>query len=155
MKYILLIIIVILVACSPEPEAINFGHDNCEYCKMTIMDPKFGAELVTEKGKVYKFDAIECMMDYMYDDDFTKDKIALYLINTFNNPGELFDATIASYLISDNLPSPMGAFLSGYEDTNTAETMFAEKDGQLYDWNSLNELFKARFELINPDNNYK
>lgn len=142
--------ILFLSCCTPSPEPINYGHDDCEYCKMTIMDPKFGAEVVTQKGKVYKFDAIECMMDYMYDDDFTKDNIALYLINTFNNPGELFDATVASYLISDNLPSPMGAFLSGYQDEKSAEDMLSEKSGKIYDWHSLNELFKKRFELINP-----
>lgn len=152
MKIITLIfgLFIILTSCSPKPEPIEYGHDDCEYCKMTIMDPKFGAEVVTEKGKVYKFDAIECMLDYMYDDDFRKDKISLYLINTFNNPGELFDATGAYYLVSENLPSPMGQYLSGYEDKQSAVEMHNEKGGKIYDWKSINDVYRKRFELINP-----
>ena len=32
---------------------------------MTIVDNKHSAELVTTKGKVYKFDAIECMIRHL------------------------------------------------------------------------------------------
>ena len=40
-----------IAGCNPKPEKITFGKDNCAECKMTIMDPKFGGEIVTKKGK--------------------------------------------------------------------------------------------------------
>jgi len=40
-----------LTSCTPKPEKIAFGKDNCAECKMPIMDPKFGGEIVTKKGK--------------------------------------------------------------------------------------------------------
>ena len=33
-------------------------------CKMTLVDKKFGAEVVTKKGKVYKFDDLNCMIKF-------------------------------------------------------------------------------------------
>lgn len=52
----------IFFSCSPKgPEKINFGKDQCELCKMGIEDPKFATELITEKGRIYKFDDLNCM----------------------------------------------------------------------------------------------
>ena len=51
----------LLIGCNPKAEKINLGKDQCAECKMTIADPKFGAEIVTKKGKVYKFDDTHCI----------------------------------------------------------------------------------------------
>jgi copper chaperone NosL len=40
-------ICVSLAACTVEPEPLRFGKDGCHACKMTLMDSKFGAEIVT------------------------------------------------------------------------------------------------------------
>ena len=39
-------------SCSAGPEPIRYGQDNCHHCKMTLTDKRFGAEIVTQKGKV-------------------------------------------------------------------------------------------------------
>ena len=44
----------VLTGCNPKPEKIAIGKDACAECKMTIMDPKFGGEIVSKKGKVFK-----------------------------------------------------------------------------------------------------
>ncbi len=54
---------VLASACSQaQPVPIIFGKDGCEHCKMTITDRRFGAEIVTTKGKIYKYDSLECML---------------------------------------------------------------------------------------------
>jgi len=55
----------LLTACSHEPDPIRYGKDACAHCKMTIMDKRFSAELITAKGKVFKFDAAECMAGFL------------------------------------------------------------------------------------------
>ena len=45
-----------LSSCSTAPQPIRIGQDNCDFCKMTISDNRFGAEIITKKGKVYIFD---------------------------------------------------------------------------------------------------
>ena len=102
---------------------------------MTIVDKIHAAEVVTKKGKVYKFDATECMINFM--DEFDTSEIALYLSNNFTEPETLIDATKAMFLISKNIPSPMGAFLSAFKNKVDAEKVQSEKEGTLYNWNEL------------------
>ena len=59
-------ILVLFQQCTQEPEPLVYGKDVCQFCKMTLMDHKFGAELVTNKGKVYKFDDINCMLNFYH-----------------------------------------------------------------------------------------
>ncbi len=49
---------------APVPRRIAYGQESCAYCRMTVGDPRFGSELVTRKGRVYTFDAVECMASY-------------------------------------------------------------------------------------------
>ncbi|GGW58959.1 hypothetical protein GCM10008085_08410 [Winogradskyella epiphytica] len=102
---------------------------------MTIVDKVHAAEVVTNKGKVYKFDATECMINFM--DDFDSSEIKLYLSNNYTEPEVLIDATKATFLISENIPSPMGAFLSAFKRKYEAERFQKEKGGVLYTWESL------------------
>ena len=42
-----------VASCSTEPEPLHYGTDVCHFCKMTLVDNKFGAELVTKNGKAH------------------------------------------------------------------------------------------------------
>jgi copper chaperone NosL len=96
------------------------------------MDNKHASEVVTAKGKIYKFDAIECMIRYI---DRTEEQgYAYVLISDFSNPGELINAEQSTFLISKNLHSPMGAFLSGFSTNEQAQHTLTEKGGTLYNW---------------------
>ncbi|MCP5063205.1 MAG: hypothetical protein GY936_12175 [Ignavibacteriae bacterium] len=133
------VIIVLNVSCSIESEPIEYGKDACVYCKMNIVDRQHAAEIVTAKGKVFKYDAIECMMRDIKERD--ENEIALYLITDYANPGKLVDAIKSTYLISENLPSPMGANLTGFENKENAIKIQKEKDGDLFSWNELKNNF--------------
>lgn len=141
------LLIATVLACSIEPQPIDYGSDMCEYCHMTIVDKQHGAEIVTQKGRAYKFDAIECMMNYRKTiDDST---VKFYLINDYNEPGTLVDATASTFLISENIPSPMGAFLSGTISHDDAVKLQSVNDGTLYTWNELISYFKDTEGVIN------
>ncbi len=141
-KRILLLLVVsgVITSCKISPESINYGSDVCHYCSMTIVDKQHAAEFVTDKGKAFKFDSIECMMNAAKEVDNTE--IALYLVNGFNTPAQLIDGTKATYLISESIPSPMGEFLSAFEDKNTAELVQSEQKGHLLTWPALKKRFK-------------
>lgn len=141
MKYtgLLLICLFMLGACKIDSEPINYGSDACHYCSMTIVDRQHAAQYVTKKGKPFKFDAIECMMHGLKEID--EDKIAMYLVDDFSNPGKLIDGTKASYLVSKNIPSPMGEFLSAFENKEAADRVRSEQKGALFSWQELKERF--------------
>lgn len=140
---ILLLLGILLVSCSTEPDPINYGTDQCEHCRMTIMDNKFGSEIVSKKGKVYKFDAAECMVRYMKEDKIKPEDIKTKLVTDASKPGQFIDAESASYLISGNFPSPMGANLSAYGSREDAEKFQKEYPGELKTWEEILIKFKA------------
>jgi len=131
-----------LSSCKVEPEPINYGQDACHYCKMNIVDNQHASEFVTSKGKVYKFDAIECMVNQMK--TFEEAPIELLLVCDYSQPGELCDANSATFLISNKIASPMGAYLSAFKDQKVAETKQGEKGGELFTWTQLLEKFKEK-----------
>jgi len=138
MKNILLFSVftlLIVSSCAIEQEEINYGKDGCHFCKMTIVDNQHAAELVTAKGKVTKYDAIECLINDLKKRDSTE--VGLLLVNDYSNPGELISAESATYLISEGVPSPMGAFLSGFSIKEDAELLQSDKGGAIYDWQAV------------------
>ncbi len=134
-----LFLIIFISACKPKPRDINYGEDICTFCKMTVVSKQHAAEVVSQKGKVYTFDAIECMINYVQKEET---EFGHLLVNDYLDPGELKDAHNCQYLISENLPSPMGAFLSAFSNKEDAQKMQEERSGKLYDWESLNQHFK-------------
>lgn len=130
----------LLAGCKAEPEPIAYGSDACHFCRMTIVDQQHGAEFVTKKGKVFKFDAVECLLNHL--DEVDDQSVALYLVNTYTQPGELRDATRATYLISEGIPSPMGEFLTAFETEADALTAEGKHGGIVFTWKEIRNRFK-------------
>ncbi len=146
MKYLQFIIaafaLLFISACAVEPEPIHFGKDACSYCKMTIVDNQHASEFVTSKGKVYKFDAIECMLNQMK--TFDEAPVQLLLVSDYSQPGELCDATSSSFLISSELPSPMGANLTAFKVNEDAVAVQEAKGGEIFTWSQMKEKFEVK-----------
>jgi copper chaperone NosL len=131
-----------LLACSrPQPKPIKYGSDLCAYCQMMVTDKKFGAELVTEKGRYHFFDSAECMLRYMAEDE--PGNYAHILITHLGTPDALADARNSYYVISEEIPSPMGGNLSAYATQAEAEAVAAKHKGTAYTFAQLAELYKV------------
>tara|TARA_R110001606_G_scaffold74619_6_gene172942 strand:+ start:568 stop:1002 length:435 start_codon:yes stop_codon:yes gene_type:complete len=142
-NYRIVVFLFLLMAssCNVGPQPIVYGTDGCHFCSMTIVDRQHAAEIVTDKGKVFKFDSSECMLNHLKDID--KKQVALFLVNDYNQPGELIDATKATYMISERIPSPMGEFLTAFKTEQAAVDALLTFEGDLLTWEQL----KLRFNL--------
>lgn len=129
------------LSCKVEPEQINYGSDACHFCKMTIVDQQHSAQYVTNKGKQFKYDAIECLVNELSEKDMSE--IGIMLVADYSDPGKMVMATEATYLISKEIKSPMGANLSGFFKKADAEGAKAENGGQLYNWEALLQKFEV------------
>ena len=122
--------------CKVEPESIDYGEDACKFCQMKIVDARYAAETVTGKGKVYKFDAVECLVNH-HRKELGDAEIAHQVINTFDDPSTLHDAQECLFLRTPELPSPMGMYITGFKDHQKASTFLDEHGGELYTWEQL------------------
>jgi copper chaperone NosL len=128
----------VLSACSKSPQPIAYGSDQCAYCMMTITDDRYGTEIVSAKGRAYKFDSIECMVGAVKEGEkITADEAERYYVADYAEHGNLFDATTAAFLVSEKLPSPMGANLTGFAARAAAEAMREARGGEILDWHGV------------------
>jgi copper chaperone NosL len=133
----------LLGSCQVSERPIEYGADECEYCKMMIMDQRYGSELVTEKGKVYTFDAAECLIEYLQYHAEMADAAKYLLVTPYTDPNHLIDARTATYLVSQQMPSPMGAYLTAFTNREEAAAFQSTKGGVLYSWEEIFKDFKS------------
>jgi copper chaperone NosL len=129
-------------SCSPKPEAIAFGKDQCHFCKMTIVDEKFGAELVTKKGKVYKFDDLKCLLDFYKSRSGSQDTYAHELVVDFANRGSLINAADALYLTSPEIRSPMNGQMAAFQSVSAFDDANKQWNGTHLSWAELADYYK-------------
>ncbi len=129
----MMLIALFLVSCSIEPQPIQYGKEDCAYCKMTIADPRFGCEFVTKKGKAFKFDSNECMVNYISKRNIEEASISLLLSSDFSSPGNFINANNAFFVMSDSIQSPMGAGIAAFSDKKSSERY----DGKNLKWTDL------------------
>lgn len=142
-QYLFFVLTVVwLAGCSSEPKPINYNKDECAHCMMVITDPKFGSELVTDKGKVYMFDSIECLADYTsIDREF---KIESMWISNYAHPNSLTDAQKAFYIVSPKMESPMGMNIGGFKSEVDMQKVNLEMNGQKMNWKEIVDYVKKQ-----------
>ncbi|KEO75813.1 nitrous oxide reductase accessory protein NosL [Anditalea andensis] len=127
--------ILLLFACQVDPEPIDFGKDACDHCKMVIMDPKFGAEIITDKGRIYKFDDVNCKINYIDENDIAEENLKYKLVIDFSEPKTLINADRAYYVKSDEIKSPMGSHIAAFNSEDAAQQMMKRwKGGEMLNY---------------------
>ena len=103
-----------------KAEPIRLNSDNCDFCKMSIADGKYGAEVITQKGRIYKFDDIGCMLNYCKENANTK--MGAYYVNDFAQDNTLIPAEKAHFLSGGNIQGPMhGGIIAFFKEKEARE----------------------------------
>lgn len=140
-KSILSIFVVLLlgfISCNSDPQPIRLGTDACDFCKMSIADRNFGAEIITNKGKVYKFDDTHCLAAFREKNIDSNIIKQVYFVN-FLEPHNFIEADLAFLLKSNELHSPMGGNTVAFDSKEKLEMTQQKVEGneitlqELYD----------------------
>jgi copper chaperone NosL len=129
----ILLLAVLVWECSHQAEPIHYGQDQCAFCKMTIEDPKFGAEIMTSKGRTYKFDAIECLVSGLPD----YSNVNVILVTPFDKVGTLVPIDSVVFLKSESIKSPMGGGLAAFLSKEKGAELASDGNNQWLNWNEV------------------
>lgn len=102
------------LSCNSGPRPIVLGEDACDFCKMSIAGKNFGAEIITDKGKVYKFDDTHCLATFRKENIDSNVIKHIYFVN-FLDPHNFIDAAHVFLLKSNKLHSPMGGNTAAFD----------------------------------------
>lgn len=138
-------LIFFLPSCNPEPQAIDFGRDSCAECNMTIVDKRFGAEFVTGKGKIFKFDDVNCMVEFIERAPHAEDTAAKRFVVTFNEGGSLAEADTLVFVKHRDLRTPMRSHVAAFRDKERAQATFdgLGEGGAFLTWEDVMNAFSA------------
>ena len=127
----------LLNSCTNGPQALNIGKDNCVYCKMTISDDRFGAELVTKKGKVYKFDDGHCLQSFLKAGTVENKDIGEVYFTDFGSQHALLKADNAFLLQSDYFKGPMNGNIAAFSNEDSMKKIAQQYKGVILTWKQL------------------
>ncbi len=123
----------LLPSCSSKgPEPLRLNSDGCDFCRMKIADGRFGAEIITGKGRVYKFDDISCMIQFAK--DLKEKDVRDHYVHDYTKDNVLIDAVSAWYVQDENLRSPMGGNIAAFETREAAEKFAVNGRGVAVSW---------------------
>lgn len=125
------------IGCSSESQPLVIGKDNCEFCKMTISDNRFGAELITTKNKIYKFDDVHCILQFTRSAKISENQIAAVYFTNFNLPHQLLHADQAHLLHSPAFKSPMNGNIAAFINEDSLANMLPKFSGQIVTWEGI------------------
>lgn len=136
----------LLAACSGAPRPLVAGTDACDFCRMSVSDVRFGAELQGRTGKLHTFDSIECLASFYLDAEARGDVRGAWV--TDFERGGFVAADSATYLEGSTLRSPMGRSLVAFAPGASPVELQARYGGRAVDWPAV--LDRMRAERLAP-----
>ncbi|MEP7110954.1 MAG: nitrous oxide reductase accessory protein NosL [Ferruginibacter sp.] len=126
-----------LNSCSTAPQPLRIGQDNCDFCKMTISDKRFGAEIITKKGKVYKFDDEHCIIAFIQLKKLAQDEIGATYFADFSSPHNLINVERAYFLQSPAFKSPMNGNIAAFSSEDSLAKILPIFYGNKISWEDM------------------
>jgi copper chaperone NosL len=133
-----LLLCLMFTGCDNGPQPFRIGKDACDFCKMTITDNRFGGEVVSDKGKVFKFDDTRCITSFLRSHNYENVTMDIYLVD-FSGDGHFVKAENSFLYKSDELRSPMGGNVAAFASNDSMTRLKQKLQGIETRWNEINQ----------------
>ncbi len=128
------LILFFFVSCTNKPEPLRAHKDNCDNCHMQVTDTRFGAEIITTKGRIYKFDSINCLQEYLKKNQVTPKSI---YVADYKTPDTLLKAEDAFFLNQSKIAGPMGPGPIASKNKSFLDQLSKNSSGKVTNWKEL------------------
>ena len=125
------------MACNTGPQVIRVGKDNCNFCKMAIGSNRYGAEIISVKGKIFKYDELHCLLKDISSETISKANIKEIYFTDFCGQHNLINCEEAYFLSSDKLMSPMGGNIAAFKSQDSLLLVQKKYMGNQILWNEI------------------
>jgi copper chaperone NosL len=126
-----------MTSCSKGPKPIAYGKEECTFCKMTIMDKRFGCQIMNTKGKAYSFDDLSCLVGYMQTDIIKQEDIAGIYVPDYLGDNSLHLASGLQFVASEAFRSPMAGNIAAFANADSAAEYARKMNGKKVVWNQI------------------
>jgi copper chaperone NosL len=114
-----------------EPVSIE-ANDMCSFCRMSISEKRYAAELLDDDGQAFKFDDIGCMVNFIKQKKYNRSIRATFVMDFDRH--DWLKAENAFYVRSPELKTPMSGGIVAFKDQSGAEAATAKYHGKMIDF---------------------
>jgi copper chaperone NosL len=116
---------VFLVCCgSKEIKPVDmYPDDRCAHCRMAVSDPRFASEIISDEGKVFKFDDIACLEEFFKMKPPTLTVAAVFYHDYATK--EWVPAARAT-VVETGIATPMSSGKAAFADSSAAQQFLQE-----------------------------
>ena len=129
-----MISLLLLNSCSLGAETLRIGKDNCSFCQMTISDNRYGAEMITHKGRVYKFDDSHCLLAFIKSKAVNNKDISAVYFTDFMAEHSLIKAEQTFLLQSDSFRGPMNGNIAAFSNEASMKKLAVQYNAVVITW---------------------
>ena len=122
---------ILLAGCQKvaiAPVALE-ATDMCSFCRMSISEARYAAELIDNDGQAFKFDEIGCMANFIKQRR-NNSSVRVTFVMDFESR-EWLPAESAAYVRSAEFKTPMNGGIVAFRDKASAESAVAKYHGTL------------------------
>lgn len=143
-------LVCILSSCGESPLSgpppTQLGQDACAECDMTVREDRYSCGAVVRKGEVrshVSFDDIGCMLDHArfhpeleWVEEYVRDAVT----------GRWVEASKASYVVSEQVATPMASGISAYAEKADADAAGKKVSAAVQTWPEVRAARQALME---------
>lgn len=118
---------------SDDPPEIKLGRDACDRCGMLISEERFASGIVDSKGDALLFDDAGEMVAAIQEEGLGDRKAWVHGYPSL----EWIEAGAAWYVVTMEMPTPMGSGVFPFESEAEARKFAGEEGGMVYTWEEL------------------
>jgi len=134
---ILLAALMTFACAAPAPGAFHYDVDSCDYCRMTIGDARFAAQLVTRTGKIYRFDDPGCVVRFVTTGRVADADVHSIWFNDHEHPDTRLNARAAVFVVSERIKAPMNGSMAAFGSPAAAAPFQTAIGGLLRSWSEI------------------
>ena len=122
---------------------LRWGEEGCRHCHMTLVDRRYGAEIVTTTGKPDAFDDAGCAALFLAERRVAEREVAEVWVVDALRPATLVPVGQARFIQSAEIATPMGSGVLATADPTQADSLALATHGRSLGWPDLVALAKS------------
>ncbi len=130
-----------------ETDRMVYGQDQDPFCGGEVEEVRWGGEVQTQDGEVFRFRSVECLAAFLLEGRVPDSRVEKIRVVDFPSGWKLIDAKEATFLQTPNLSSPDRLNLMAIQGDRMIRNLHDAYTGRLMGWDEVLSFVGSEWSL--------